>query len=84
MPAAGVPWFMTVFGPDSLIVALQSILIHRTKIDLVLRRVRFNPENGPQQHEWETRRAPCATQQKAREAGTSGNYRRRSRIGFRN
>jgi glycogen debranching enzyme len=28
IPAAGVPWFMTVFGRDSLIVALQSMLVH--------------------------------------------------------
>jgi len=28
MPAAGVPWFVTIFGRDSLIVALQSMLIH--------------------------------------------------------
>ncbi len=28
MPAAGVPWFVTIFGRDSLIVALQSMLIN--------------------------------------------------------
>ncbi len=27
MPAAGTPWFMAVFGRDSLIVALQSMLV---------------------------------------------------------
>ncbi len=28
MPAAGIPWFVTIFGRDSLIVALQSVLIN--------------------------------------------------------
>jgi glycogen debranching enzyme len=28
MPAAGVPWFVTVFGRDSLIVSLQNMLIN--------------------------------------------------------
>ncbi len=29
LPAAGVPWFVTVFGRDSLIVSLQSMIVHR-------------------------------------------------------
>ncbi|MGE5335278.1 MAG: glycogen debranching N-terminal domain-containing protein [Nitrososphaerota archaeon] len=29
LPAAGVPWFVTIFGRDSLIVSLQSLWIHR-------------------------------------------------------
>ena len=29
LPAAGVPWFVTVFGQDSLIVSLQSMMVHR-------------------------------------------------------
>jgi glycogen debranching enzyme len=28
VPAAGVPWFMAVFGRDSLIAALQNIFVH--------------------------------------------------------
>ncbi len=28
IPAGGVPWFMTLFGRDSLIAALQNILVH--------------------------------------------------------
>lgn len=28
LPAAGVPWFVTVFGRDSLIVGLQSLWVH--------------------------------------------------------
>ncbi len=28
MPAAGVPWFVTIFGRDSLIAALQAMLVH--------------------------------------------------------
>ena len=28
MPAAGVPWFVTIFGRDSLIVSLQNMLVH--------------------------------------------------------
>lgn len=28
MPAAGVPWFVTVFGRDSLIVSLQAMLVN--------------------------------------------------------
>jgi len=27
MPAAGVPWFMTVFGRDSLVVSLQNMIV---------------------------------------------------------
>ncbi len=30
VPAAGVPWFMTIFGRDSLIVSLQSMLVDPT------------------------------------------------------
>ncbi|MPZ13926.1 MAG: amylo-alpha-1,6-glucosidase [Chloroflexi bacterium] len=28
LPAAGVPWFLTIFGRDSLIVSLQNMLVH--------------------------------------------------------
>ena len=28
MPAAGVPWFVTIFGRDSLVVAFQAALIN--------------------------------------------------------
>ena len=28
LPAAGVPWFVAVFGRDSLIVSLQNIMVH--------------------------------------------------------
>lgn len=28
LPAAGVPWFVTVFGRDSLIVSLQTMMVH--------------------------------------------------------
>lgn len=28
MPAAGVPWFVTIFGRDSLIVSLQNMIVH--------------------------------------------------------
>jgi glycogen debranching enzyme len=28
MPAAGVPWFVTIFGRDSLIVSLQNMMVH--------------------------------------------------------
>ncbi len=28
LPAAGVPWFMTIFGRDSLIVSYQNMLVH--------------------------------------------------------
>ncbi len=28
LPAAGVPWFVTIFGRDSLIVSLQSMLVY--------------------------------------------------------
>jgi glycogen debranching enzyme len=28
MPAAGVPWFVTLFGRDSLIVSLQTMMVH--------------------------------------------------------
>ena len=28
VPAAGVPWFVTIFGRDSLIVSLQNMLVH--------------------------------------------------------
>ncbi len=28
MPAAGVPWFVAVFGRDSLIASLQSLMVH--------------------------------------------------------
>jgi glycogen debranching enzyme len=28
VPAAGVPWFVTIFGRDSLIVGLQTLLVH--------------------------------------------------------
>jgi glycogen debranching enzyme len=28
LPAAGVPWFVTVFGRDSLIVSLQNMMVH--------------------------------------------------------
>ncbi len=28
LPAAGVPWFVTIFGRDSLIVSLQSMMVH--------------------------------------------------------
>jgi glycogen debranching enzyme len=28
IPAAGIPWYATIFGRDSLIVALQSMMIH--------------------------------------------------------
>ena len=28
IPAAGIPWFATIFGRDSLIVALQSTMVH--------------------------------------------------------
>ncbi len=28
LPAAGVPWFVTIFGRDSLIVSLQNTLVH--------------------------------------------------------
>ncbi|HYM14541.1 MAG TPA: glycogen debranching N-terminal domain-containing protein [Dehalococcoidia bacterium] len=30
LPAAGVPWFVTIFGRDSLIVSLQSMLVEPT------------------------------------------------------
>ena len=29
VPAAGVPWFVTIFGRDSLIVSLQSLWLHQ-------------------------------------------------------
>ena len=28
LPAAGVPWFVTIFGRDSLIVSLQTLMVH--------------------------------------------------------
>jgi glycogen debranching enzyme len=28
LPAAGVPWFVTIFGRDSLIVSLQNVMVH--------------------------------------------------------
>lgn len=28
LPAAGVPWFVTIFGRDSLIVGLQTMMVH--------------------------------------------------------
>lgn len=28
LPAAGVPWFVTIFGRDSLIVSLQTMIVH--------------------------------------------------------
>jgi glycogen debranching enzyme len=28
LPAAGVPWFVTIFGRDSLMVSLQTLLLH--------------------------------------------------------
>jgi glycogen debranching enzyme len=28
LPAAGVPWFVTIFGRDSLIVSMQSMMVH--------------------------------------------------------
>jgi len=28
LPAAGVPWFVTIFGRDSLIVSLQAMIVH--------------------------------------------------------
>ena len=28
LPAAGVPWFVTLFGRDSLIASLQTMMIH--------------------------------------------------------
>src|SRR5205807_3652891 len=28
LPAAGVPWFVTLFGRDSLIVSLQNMMVH--------------------------------------------------------
>jgi glycogen debranching enzyme len=28
VPAAGVPWFVTLFGRDSLIVSLQNVMVH--------------------------------------------------------
>ena len=28
LPAAGVPWFVTIFGRDSLIVSLQTMMVH--------------------------------------------------------
>jgi glycogen debranching enzyme len=28
LPAAGVPWFVTIFGRDSLIVSLQNMIVH--------------------------------------------------------
>ena len=28
LPAAGVPWFVTIFGRDSLVVSLQNMLVH--------------------------------------------------------
>ncbi len=28
IPAAGVPWFVTIFGRDSLIVSMQNMLVH--------------------------------------------------------
>ena len=28
IPAAGIPWYATIFGRDSLIVALQSMMVH--------------------------------------------------------
>ncbi len=28
LPAAGVPWFVTIFGRDSLVVSLQTMLVH--------------------------------------------------------
>ena len=30
LPAAGVPWFVTIFGRDSLIVSLQNMLVNPT------------------------------------------------------
>jgi glycogen debranching enzyme len=29
LPAAGVPWFVTIFGRDSLIVSLQTMMVHK-------------------------------------------------------
>ena len=28
VPAAGVPWFVTLFGRDSLIASLQNMMVH--------------------------------------------------------
>lgn len=39
MPAAGVPWFVTVFGRDSLIVSLQNMLIDCTMANGTLKRL---------------------------------------------
>ena len=50
VPAAGVPWFVALFGRDTLIVSLQTMIVHP---DLPRRARRAGAASGE-----ETRRLP--------------------------
>ena len=46
LPAAGMPWFMTVFGRDTIITSLQSMLLGPELALAALRRARRAPGHG--------------------------------------
>ena len=84
LPAAGMPWFMTVFGRDTLITCLQTLLFGPELARAALRcspssrRPRTTPRSTPSRARSSTRCAAARRRRTGSRATTARSTRRRS------